>query len=178
MHKGHKIRMNTVHLCFKTAIAYLGFIQIYNWNVRNHECRLSSLWSANALIHRESTVLETWYCSCGSVVEHCVSSAKVVGSIPREHIYWQYKGITWMHCKSLWIKASAKCINVYYEINTIKKTTLSRQEWVFCSDWSRVLWSVQKRASLERVCGNRPPQISVSPWSTCHVLFDLLPSTW
>ncbi len=28
-------------------------------------------------------------CSCGSVVEHCVSSAKVVGSIPREHAYWQ-----------------------------------------------------------------------------------------
>ncbi len=26
-------------------------------------------------------------CSCGSVVEHCVSSAKVVGSIPREHMY-------------------------------------------------------------------------------------------
>ncbi len=26
--------------------------------------------------------------------------------------YWQYKCITWMHCKSLWIKASAKCINV------------------------------------------------------------------
>ncbi len=25
-------------------------------------------------------------CSCGSVVEHCVSSVKVVGSIPREHI--------------------------------------------------------------------------------------------
>ncbi len=25
-------------------------------------------------------------CSCGSVVDHCVSSAKVVGSIPREHI--------------------------------------------------------------------------------------------
>ncbi len=26
---------------------------------------------------------------CGSVVEHCVSSAKVVGSIPRKHMYWQ-----------------------------------------------------------------------------------------
>ncbi len=26
-------------------------------------------------------------CSCGSVVEHCVSSAKVVGLIPREHMY-------------------------------------------------------------------------------------------
>ncbi len=24
-------------------------------------------------------------CSCGSVVEHCVSNAKVVGSIPRVH---------------------------------------------------------------------------------------------
>ncbi len=34
-----------------------------------------------------------------------------MGSIPREHTYWQ-KCITWMHCKSLWIKASAKCINV------------------------------------------------------------------
>ncbi len=25
--------------------------------------------------------------SCGSVVEHCVSSTKVVGSVPREHVY-------------------------------------------------------------------------------------------
>ncbi len=47
-------------------------------------------------------------CSCGSVVEHCVSSTK--GSIPKEHTYKTC--ITWMHCKSLWIKASAKCINV------------------------------------------------------------------
>ncbi len=46
-------------------------------------------------------------------LEHCVSSAKVVGSIPREHMYWQKKiCIASMHCKSLWIKASAKCINV------------------------------------------------------------------
>ncbi len=27
------------------------------------------------------------WCSCGSVVEHCVSSAKIVGLIPREHTY-------------------------------------------------------------------------------------------
>ncbi len=31
-----------------------------------------------------------------------------MGSIPREHILIQ-KCIAWMHCKSLWIKASAKC---------------------------------------------------------------------
>ncbi len=42
-------------------------------------------------------------------LEHCVSSAEVVGLIPRKHMYWQYKCIVWMHCKSLWIKASAKC---------------------------------------------------------------------
>ncbi len=39
---------------------------------------------------RNVTLLSTFtLCSCGSVVEHCVSSAKVVGSIPREHTYWQ-----------------------------------------------------------------------------------------
>ncbi len=43
-----------------------------------------------------------------SVVEHCVSSAKVVGSIPREHTHWQYM----YNLNALWIKASAKCINV------------------------------------------------------------------
>ncbi len=41
-------------------------------------------------------------CSCGSavVVEHYVSSTKVVGLIPREHIL------------TIQIKVSAKCINV------------------------------------------------------------------
>ncbi len=48
-------------------------------------------------------------CSCGSVVEHCVSSTKVVGSIPREH---SNTDNVYPKCKLLWIKASAKCINV------------------------------------------------------------------
>ncbi len=55
-------------------------------------------------------------------LEHCVSSAKVVGSIPREQTYWQYKCIAWMHCKSLWIKASAKCINVNVNWSPTKDT--------------------------------------------------------
>ncbi len=53
------------------------------------------------------------------MVEHCVSSAKVVGSIPREHTYWQYKCIAWMHCKSLWIKVSAKCKCMYMTVRVI-----------------------------------------------------------
>ncbi len=66
-------------------------------------------------------------CSCGSVVEHCISSAKVVGSIPREHTYWQKKCIAWMHCKSLWIQASAKCINVNYGVQLMDAVCLSKQ---------------------------------------------------
>ncbi len=43
-------------------------------------------------------------------LEHCVSSAKFVGSIPREHTYTdKKKSRTRMHCKLLWIKASGKC---------------------------------------------------------------------
>ncbi len=39
---------------------------------------------------------------------------KVVGSIPREHTYRHTDNtrIARMHCNSLWIKESAKCINV------------------------------------------------------------------
>ncbi len=44
--------------------------------------------------------------SCGSVVEHCVSGFNSQGT----HIFKTC--IAWMHCKSLWIKASAKCVNV------------------------------------------------------------------
>ncbi len=48
-------------------------------------------------------------CSCGSVVEHCVSSTKGCGfDSQRRHIL-KNNCIAWMHCKSLWIKASAKC---------------------------------------------------------------------
>ncbi len=46
-------------------------------------------------------------------LEHCVSSAKVVGSIPREHILMKKM---YSLNKSLWIKASAKCINVILNV--------------------------------------------------------------
>ncbi len=53
-------------------------------------------------------------CSCGSVVEHCVSSAKGCGFISQETHILTKNCIDLMHCKSLWIKASAKCVNVYH----------------------------------------------------------------
>ncbi len=69
-------------------------------------------------------------------LEHCVSSAKVVGSIPREHTYLQYKCIAWMHCKSLWIKASAKCINV----NVSKGKPVSF--WLITKSSDIFLWKI------------------------------------
>ncbi len=50
--------------------------------------------------------------SCGSVVEHCVSSAKGHGFNSQGTHILTKKIITWRQCKSLWIKASAKCIHV------------------------------------------------------------------
>ncbi len=45
-----------------------------------------------------NTVLDYNYINCNQArvpvaqwLEHCVSSTKVVGSIPREHMYWQKK---------------------------------------------------------------------------------------
>ncbi len=49
---------------------------------------------------------------CGSVVEHCVSNAKGCGFDSQGTQILITKCIPWMHCKSLWIKASAKCVNV------------------------------------------------------------------
>ncbi len=58
-----------------------------------------------------------WYYVDGfpvaQMVEHGASNAKIMGLIPRESKSWSnVKTVTWMQCKSLWIKASAKCINV------------------------------------------------------------------
>ncbi len=50
-------------------------------------------------------------CFCGSVVEHCVSSAKGCG-FNSQGTHTDNKCIICVHCKLLWIKASAKCINV------------------------------------------------------------------
>ncbi len=53
------------------------------------------------------------------IVEHGASNAKIMGSIPRERADKNVKTVTWMQCKLLWIKASAKCINVNVSIYTI-----------------------------------------------------------
>ncbi len=52
------------------------------------------------------------------LVEHGASNAKIMGSIPRESKSWSnVETVTWMQCKSLWIKASAKCINVNVNVS-------------------------------------------------------------
>ncbi len=82
----------------------------------------SKTWTRFDPLQMLTSVLKLLKCSCGSVEEHWVSSAKVVGSIPRfpvPHILTK-KCITWLHCKSFWIKASAKCIKEK-NVNTCTK---------------------------------------------------------
>ncbi len=75
-------------------------------------------------------------CSCGSVVEHCVSSAKGCG-FNSHGTHWQKMYNLSLVCKSLWIKVSAKCIkkwqqNLLYErrmcqcVSALSKKTVSR----------------------------------------------------
>ncbi len=68
--------------------------------------------------------------SCGSVVEHCVSSAKGCGfNSQGTHILIKKKCIAWMHCKSLWIKASAKCkckCNIWWRPFTAEDPLVSK----------------------------------------------------
>ncbi len=53
-----------------------------------------------------------------------------MGSIPRERAYWQKKCIAWMHCKSLWIKASAKCLKFKLVILQQMLLNHSYSSWV------------------------------------------------
>ncbi len=64
------------------------------WFIRSKsKCGMDSTLMCSCFVGRKGPgvkypVAFPWdVCSCGSVVEHCVSSAKVVGSIPREHTY-------------------------------------------------------------------------------------------
>ncbi len=61
-------------------------------NTTQHNTRQDNTTQHNTTQHnttQHNTTQHNTQCSCGSVVEHCVSSTKVVGSIPREHMYWQ-----------------------------------------------------------------------------------------
>ncbi len=50
----------------------------FTWGQKISSCRF----------HNGFKLVMWIYCSCGSVVEHYVSNAKVMGSIPSEHMYW------------------------------------------------------------------------------------------
>ncbi len=110
-------------------------------------------WSQPNLYHERCLAEPGWShtysktCSCGSVVERCVSSAKVMGSIPREHMYWQ----NMYNLKSLWINVSVKYKSrqfIYYFIllNNSRphdscytsKSYISTDWWITNDLWSQI----------------------------------------
>ncbi len=54
----------------------------------------------------------------GKIFAHCVH---ILGSSGCQELI-KCKTVTWMQCKSLWIKASAKCINVNVNVNLLSCT--------------------------------------------------------
>ncbi len=78
-----------------------------NWHSTLHQtsykCRLTTKLTSSFFSHEVSFPV-------AQLVEHGVSNAKIMGLIPRESKSWSnVETVTWMHCKSLWIKVSAKC---------------------------------------------------------------------
>ncbi len=102
----------------KTIIYTLWMIIYWNSNVNiiifwDNDFWLSLAVSSN---HQKYKKIKLLKCSCGSVVEHCVSNAKGCGfNFQGTHMLINYikNCIAWLHCKSLWIKASGKCVLLY-----------------------------------------------------------------
>ncbi len=68
-----------------------------------------------------------------------------MGLIPREHTYWQNMySLNALHCKSLWIKASAKCVN-YKDLHiTCRQKIYIYREVTYC----QVCWPILKICAL------------------------------
>ncbi len=94
-------------------------------------------------------------CSCGSMVEHCVSNAKGYGFDSQGTRILIKKHIAWMHRKSLWIKVSAKCINVkqlwYSTLGRVSITYMYRLLWLaLLMAWSMCSSSKHRALKPER----------------------------
>ncbi len=101
---------------------------------------------------------------CGSVVEHCVRSAKGCGFNSQGTQILLKNLQPECNCKSLWIKASAKCINV--NVNT----TQSGSERHAASSLPALSSSfatgqeVLLRAEVLNLLELKPPQASPTMW--------------
>ncbi len=73
-------KMNS--LCVQTHLAIKLFLILTKLSVGN-------LYQFRDIYNLMMLISWRLICSCGSMVEHCINSAKVVGSIPRQHTYWQ-----------------------------------------------------------------------------------------
>ncbi len=70
-------------------------------------------------------IYTVYICSCGSVVRALRLQRKGCGFDSQGTHVLTKKCITLLHCKLLWIKASAKCINV--NVNIYNKTYIKNK---------------------------------------------------
>ncbi len=104
--------------------------------------------------------LEVTECSCGSVIEHYVSSAKGCGfNSQGTHIQTKMYSLN----KSLWIKASAKCIHVTAYYSFLSLCTWGWQDKHFLC---KACWEVLSADAVHRdviLLVSHPCHLSISP---------------
>ncbi len=129
--------------------------QLTEWMIPRFSCKCSL------------TSASHWGFPVAQMVEHGASNAKIMGSILRESKSWsKCKTVTWMQCKSLWIKASAKCINV--NVNVTGGRYLLWLQLLYCTSWThavscRQLWIGEKRQCIccRFLLAHAPPFVSL-----------------
>ncbi len=103
-----------VHNIWRTTVSQYYIFFYFNINIGYKYCTYNVLFLFFKNIFSlgmNNVLVPLAHCSCDSVVAHCISSAKGCGfNSQGTHILTRC--IAWMQCKSLWIKASAKCLNV------------------------------------------------------------------
>ncbi len=128
LHLSNNMNSLITKICLKKAYLdmFTCYFQVKNIIIQKTKQNSKRQWFA--------TIYFPVHSSCGSVVEHCVSGAKVVGSIPREHTYWQKMYNLNVLYKSLWIKASGKCILMLLRLFSVLSSVSTASSYKFMND--------------------------------------------
>ncbi len=127
------IYYNQVHHITSVFVKFIFFSYLIFFPGHQRALDFWTLWS---FISEHLLQSGNWcMCSCGSVVEHCASSAKGCGFNSQGTPIRTKKCIAWMYCKSLWIKPSDKCGSAAVRGKIMHRTEESNKIVVFVG-WS------------------------------------------
>ncbi len=116
------------YVCISCAFALCPYLLLH-WKLVLSS-QIPCVWKHMVIKSMKSVKYED--CPCGSVLEHCVSNAKGCGFNSQRTKLLTKKMYNLKHCKSLWIKASAKCINIRVVYIILSLGTNAGNVQLFC----------------------------------------------